>query len=278
MVAAAGAGPKPIPQKQLTTQNLAEALRFCLSEKAQSAAEYMAAKMKAEFGIQDAASSFHAMLPVDAMRCDLIHGESASWTYKNSRKLLKLSGLAAEILIRNSEIRPDQLERYESKPLDIENNRWDPFTAATSPLASTRMGMVFSASNIVVKPVQTIMETAKARTENVSAVGELTQPREFQSIEGNHELQQIMPRRKAALWQGTFVKAVAGSASGVGGVFHHFSKGMLVDMPLAAADGLRAVPRLYGSEVPDHGKVKNWKTGTVVVAKVFACKIGRAHV
>lgn len=269
MVAAAGAGPKPIPQKQLTPQNLAEAIRFCLSEKAQSAAKHMAAKMKTEFGVEDAVGSFHAMLPADAMRCDLIHDEAACWTYKHSRKRLKLSKLAAEILILNSVIRPDQLKRYESKPVDIDNNRWDPFTATTSSLASTGMGMVTSASNIAVKPVQAIMETAKARNGNVLNAGELTRPRESASIDGNKEVLQTAPKSNAALWQGTFVKAVTGSASGVGGFFHHFSKGMLVDMPLAAADGLRAVPKMYGSQVPDHGKVKNWKTGAVVAGKNF---------
>lgn len=252
MVAAAGAGPKPIPHKRLTTQNLAAAIQFCLSEKAQSAAKHMAAKMKTEFGVQDAAGSFHAMLPADAMRCDLIHGEAACWSYKQSGKRLKLSKVAAEILINNSEIRPDQLKRYESKPVAIDNNRWDPFTATTSSLASTGMGMVISASNIVVKPVEAIMETAKARNEN-----------------GNDEILQTTPESSAVPWQGTFVKAVAGSASGVGGFFHHFSKGMLVDMPLAAAEGLRAVPKLYGSEVPDHGRVTDWKTGAVVACKTF---------
>lgn len=269
MVAIAEAGPKPIPQKQLTIQNLADAIRFCLSEKAQSAAERMAARMKTESGVQDAAGSFHAMLPTDAMRCDLIDDEAACWTYKHSRKRLKLSKLAAEILILNSVILPDQLERYESKPVDIDNNRWDPFTAVTSSLASTGIGMVTSASNIVAKPVQAIMETAKACNRNVPTAGEQTRSRESQSIKGNNDILQIVPKSDAALWQGTFVKAVAGSASGVGGFFNHFSKGMLVDMPVAAADGLRAVPRLYGSEVPDHGKVKGWKTGAVVAGKNF---------
>jgi hypothetical protein len=46
------------------------------------------------------------------------------------------------------------------------------------------------------------------------------------------------------------------------------TKGMLVDMPLALAEGMKNVPRLYGEEVPDHGKVADWQSGGKVAAKV----------
>jgi hypothetical protein len=51
------------------------------------------------------------------------------------------------------------------------------------------------------------------------------------------------------------------SASGVGGFFKHYAKGFLIDMPVAFAEGSRAVPKLYGEEVPDYGTVKDWKSG-----------------
>lgn len=44
---------------------------------------------------------------------------------------------------------------------------------------------------------------------------------------------------------------------------------MLIDMPLAASEGLRAVPRLYGDEVKDHGPVEDWKSGATFAGKNF---------
>ena len=44
--------------------------------------------------------------------------------------------------------------------------------------------------------------------------------------------------------------------------------GMLVKMPLALAEGMKNVPKLYGEEVPGHGKITEWQTDGKVAAKV----------
>lgn len=48
MIAEAGAGPHPIPHKALEIDNLAEAITFCQSVKAQEAAQEMGKKMNSE--------------------------------------------------------------------------------------------------------------------------------------------------------------------------------------------------------------------------------------
>ncbi|MBE3044102.1 hypothetical protein IMZ48_16330 [Candidatus Bathyarchaeota archaeon] len=72
---------------------------------------------------------------------------------------------------------------------------------------------------------------------------------------------------------GGCVAAAAGltssSASGVGGFFKAYCKGILLDIPLSAADGLRAVPRLYGEEVAAHETIRGWKSGAVAGGKQF---------
>lgn len=62
---------------------------------------------------------------------------------------------------------------------------------------------------------------------------------------------------------------MGGSAKSVGKVVGYGYKGMLVDMPLAVSEGLRAVPRLYGGEVKDHGKIQDWKSGATFAGKNF---------
>lgn len=47
-------------------------------------------------------------------------------------------------------------------------------------------------------------------------------------------------------------------------------KGAIVDLPLAAAEGFRAVPKLYGEEIKDHGEVTDVKSGFGKAGKNFA--------
>lgn len=56
---------------------------------------------------------------------------------------------------------------------------------------------------------------------------------------------------------------------GMGQMAGSLTKGTLVDFPLALADGLYAVPSLYGEKVRDHGPVTDWKSGGAVAGKVL---------
>jgi hypothetical protein len=102
MCAAAGAGPVPIPQKELTTEALSQAIRYCLSEEAARAAAAIAQKMQAENGVEAAARSFHRNLPTKQMTCDLITHLPASFRFKKGKDVVKLSSLAAELLLGES--------------------------------------------------------------------------------------------------------------------------------------------------------------------------------
>jgi UDP:flavonoid glycosyltransferase YjiC (YdhE family) len=110
MVAAAGSGPKPIPHKLLNANNLADALRFCHEDAAQSAATEIARKMKEEDGVQTAVLSSLNRLPVDKMQCDLLPDQAACWGLKVNKRMLKISRLAAEILARYEGLNPKNLK------------------------------------------------------------------------------------------------------------------------------------------------------------------------
>lgn len=98
MVAAANVGPKPIPYKSLTADGLAAAIQFCLSEDVVTAAEKISGKLRTSSGVMNAVRSFHAQLPLEQLRCDILRGEPAVWIYKSKNLELRLSGVAAEIL------------------------------------------------------------------------------------------------------------------------------------------------------------------------------------
>lgn len=110
MVAAAGAGPKSIPQKHLTSHHLSDAIFFCLTQEASTAAAGIARQMRAESGVKAAVKSFHNNLPSENMQCDLIPQQPAIFTYKNGKTEYKLSKLAFGILAAESRLNVESLD------------------------------------------------------------------------------------------------------------------------------------------------------------------------
>lgn len=98
MVAVAGAGPAPIPQREFTTQSLSEAVKYCLSSEAARAAAVIAQKMQSEVGVETAAKSFHRNLPVDLMRCEVLPHLPAAFCFNKGKDKIRLSSLATEVV------------------------------------------------------------------------------------------------------------------------------------------------------------------------------------
>lgn len=69
MIHRAGAGPAPIPQKQMTVENLADAFKYAVSDGASKAAQQMGEQIRAEHGEEKGVESFHKHLPLRNMRC-----------------------------------------------------------------------------------------------------------------------------------------------------------------------------------------------------------------
>ncbi|KAL1637693.1 hypothetical protein SLS58_009224 [Diplodia intermedia] len=86
-------------KKELTCDNLAEAIRYCQSPQASTAAHEISEKMKTESGVQTAVDSFHKNLPLEKMACDLFPDRPAVWKYSKGKQSMKLSKLAAETVV-----------------------------------------------------------------------------------------------------------------------------------------------------------------------------------
>jgi UDP:flavonoid glycosyltransferase YjiC (YdhE family) len=96
MVARAGAGPLPIPYKQLTADKLAAALTEALKPETLTRAQELGALMKEENGTEVGGKAFHDLLQVDALRCALAPSRVAVWRVKRTQT--RLSALAANVL------------------------------------------------------------------------------------------------------------------------------------------------------------------------------------
>jgi hypothetical protein len=117
MVAAAGAGPVPIPHQELSAATLAEGIRYCFTEQAITAASVIAMKMASETGVQAAVASFHSHLPLERISCDVCPGVPAVWSYATSNTEVKLSKLAAATLVAQKSIDPKRLKLYVKLPI-----------------------------------------------------------------------------------------------------------------------------------------------------------------
>jgi hypothetical protein len=91
MVAKVGAGPTPVPYKELTPARLAAAIMEALTPGTLQRAAGLAARMSKERGAEAGAESFHRQLRT--VRCALIPTRVAVWQLKRTK--IKLSAFAA---------------------------------------------------------------------------------------------------------------------------------------------------------------------------------------
>ncbi|KAK2775420.1 UDP-glucose,sterol transferase [Colletotrichum kahawae] len=245
MVANAGAGPKPIPHKQLSPENLAAAIRHCLSPQAVAGAQRIAAQMEAEDGVQAAVDSWWRQLPLERMQCDLIPSKPAVWRYTKYKRPMKLSKAAAEVLMSHDAVQIKQLTMHQTKPITIEVTRWDSISGGAFPVLATAVDMTGSITGWVTKPIEAFHDEKRRRA------------RELRRHEANG----------GSALDG---KVAGASAKSIGMIAPNAAEGMLVDIPLAITEGMRSVPKHFGTKIRDHGPVTDAKSGAVVAGKTFA--------
>ncbi|KAL4886738.1 hypothetical protein BJY04DRAFT_204881 [Aspergillus karnatakaensis] len=272
LVATSGAGPSPIPYREVNVDNLAAAIQCCLQPETQRAARDIASKMQYERGAEAAVNSFYQNLPVAEMRCDLLSNRAVTWVCKSPR--LRLSKLAAQVLAEHSRVDKKDLHIYESKPLAIENRRWDPVTGATSAVIEAHRNMVKSAADMLLKPYQEYQDSQRGRSEpsRPSTSRSMTAPPSTSTPDLESPAASISEHK--LLRYSTGLRAIgnmaAASALSASKVLGYYVKGVMVDIPLATAEGLRAIPRLYGEEKKDRGIIKDWKSGLTVGSETMS--------
>jgi hypothetical protein len=160
MVARRGAGPKPIPFKQLTLDRLSEAIEFALRPECREVSQEIADSMKRENGCEAGAAFFHAALKLDhnhGNRCAVCPERIACWKIRmpsSSRKKssksrssslindsseIKLSALAAAVLISEKKIDIQDLELL--RVFEYDNSKanvpWDPISSLLANTTTT---------------------------------------------------------------------------------------------------------------------------------------------
>ncbi|PYI23104.1 sterol glucosyltransferase [Aspergillus violaceofuscus CBS 115571] len=278
MLARAGAGAKPIPYSRLNSKNLSDAIRLCLTPGAAAAAQQIATKMRAESGVTAAVQSFHRHLPLERMRCHVMPNQAAVWKCVKSKRKICLSKAAAQILIEKSAIDAKDIRSHEVNPIFIENRRWDPLTGLISASTSTGYDMLKSSGGMLYKPYKEYKRSRSPRPPTNSTNRNMTSATSSTASIGHRSAVEINPQcsrtseKSKELQPSSLVTAgnVAGATLKEFGKFTgSYFKGVVVDIPHAAAEGFRQVPRLYGEEPKNYGTVKDWKSGAVMGGRNF---------
>ncbi|KAM6507175.1 hypothetical protein FALCPG4_018557 [Fusarium falciforme] len=231
--------------------------------------------MASKVGVRAAMQSFHRQLPLERIPCDLIPSEPAAWLYSKSKRPIKLSKVAAEIILSNKSTEPKHLKLYQSNPIFIDTTRWDPISGGASAVMATATGMAGSITGIVTKPVEEYRNEQQRRARGLKG----PQPRvpatvQEQAGDGGASIADQTSddlARPRSEHPGSLAGRMAGaSAKSIGKIGPTALKGMVVDIPLAITEGLKSVPHHYGGNVRDHGPVMNAKSGIVVAGKTFA--------
>lgn len=132
IVSRAGAGPPPVPYKQLTADKLAEAIQIALKPETRKNAEKIGKDMRQEDGVRDAVASFHNHLDVESLRCSICPNRPAVWFIRQSR--IRLSPFAAAVLVETGLVKTSDVVLYRSQEYDTNRDPRGPLTAGAEVL------------------------------------------------------------------------------------------------------------------------------------------------
>ncbi|KAI0110383.1 UDP-glucose,sterol transferase [Nemania sp. FL0031] len=269
VVSQAGAGPVPLPYESLTSQKLAQAIRFCLSPAAQEAASALACKIAAEDGVANAVDSIHHHLSKRPLQCDFFPDETAVWGYRRGRKEIKMCRGVATIL-REHGVDLKELSLHWTGNISIENRRWDPLTAVSAASVSTVIGVTEATVDVVRKPIQ---HYRRGRMQEQDVV-QVIRADGAAAIPSGATMLPLVDLDTQAVPEANTDKqhvsgTVAASAHSMGTAVARTTCGVLVDIPLAVTEGMRAVPQLWGEKVEEHERIHDFRSGVSVAGRSF---------
>ncbi|KAI1337885.1 hypothetical protein F5Y15DRAFT_147119 [Xylariaceae sp. FL0016] len=283
MVSKAGAGPEPVPYKQLSVENLAEGIKYCLTDEALKAAQEIAQSIDAEGdGAKNAVAAFHSNLIYSgehSMRCSILPERVAVWKVKGTS--LKLSALAADLAVAQDCVSWRQLRLLRHREWNDFEGPGEPVTGIAGTVAGTVgdvLGGIGSVPYRVAKRSTKRAEFKKKKAERKSQrqkiasqnLGGFPFPQEGQIARGDGTETEGRPGNVSAPLTSTPGTAPLGPAQeeyfndvqeGVGKSGRALARAP-VDLSLAVAQGFHNAPRLYGDDtVRPPVRVTGFKSG-----------------
>jgi UDP:flavonoid glycosyltransferase YjiC (YdhE family) len=167
MTARAGAGPFPIPYKELNSDKLANSIKEALKPASLERAAELAKKIRSEDGTESGAQSFHKQLKLETLRCNLCPKRVAVWRVKRTN--IRLSALAATVLGNEGLLDFSDLKLFRAKEYETEDGPWDPISGGAAALIGTIGNLTMGIADF---PVE-VLKTLKAATTDVKSAQRL---------------------------------------------------------------------------------------------------------
>ncbi|KAI4256519.1 MAG: hypothetical protein LQ352_002067 [Teloschistes flavicans] len=166
MIAKAGAGPWPVPYKQLTASKLADSIMEALRPNALRRAQALGASIQKESGAKVGAKDFQDKLDIDSLRCSVAPDRAAVWRVKRTN--IRLSAFAATVLAHDGLLEFNNLKlcvrkrrsrwsfahrgsRYRPREYDAEDGPWDPITGGASAIMGTIGSMMMGVADLPIE-------------------------------------------------------------------------------------------------------------------------------
>ncbi|KAF2833730.1 UDP-Glycosyltransferase/glycogen phosphorylase [Ophiobolus disseminans] len=269
MIARAGAGPDPIPHKQLTADRLADAINFCLKPDSLARAKELASKIATERGSDTGAQSFHQYLEVDRLRCTLAPTRAAVWRVRRTQ--IRLSAFAACTLANAKLLDFHELKLFRAQEYPTDDGPLDPisgpFGIACRVISSTAMGLfdvpseTWKAAKLPFGPSrqESQISVASVASNGESSSGRMsstpTSPSQSQtsSCRDQDMMRRTAPHSSKGL--GRSVKALIQSP---------------MELSVSITKGFHNVPKLWGDDtVRPQERVTDLKSGVKAVGREF---------
>jgi UDP:flavonoid glycosyltransferase YjiC (YdhE family) len=130
MVGSSGAGPKPVPYRELTSDIFADGIKYLLTDEAKEAAGKIARSIEMDGnGAENAIRSFQKHLKMFgpfSLRCSLLRDQVSVWGVKDSR--IRLGPMAADILVDRGELSWKKLRL-------LRHQEWNDFAGPVDPVS-----------------------------------------------------------------------------------------------------------------------------------------------
>ncbi|KAJ4066652.1 hypothetical protein NW756_010163 [Fusarium oxysporum] len=270
MVSQAGAGPDPIPHKQLTADRLADAINFCLKSESLERAKELASKIIAERGCDIGAQSLHQHLEVNRLRCALAPSRVATWRIKHTQ--VRLSAFAAWTLANANLLDFHDLKLFRSREYVTDEGPWDPisggFTAICRALGNMAMGVAdFPSETFKALPIPSTSSRKQSQV-SLSTTSSKEQKRTGLNSQESLATVQSLPNLSGKDYD-MLRQTRAHTSKGFGRIVKAALESP-AEISVSFTRGFHNVPKLWGDEtVRPQEKVTDLKSGFKAIGKEF---------
>lgn len=168
MVARAGAGPHPIPYKQLTVDKLVDAISFCLKPESLERAKELSSEIAMEQGNDMGAQLLHQYLEADRLRCMLAPSRPATWRIKRTQ--VRLSAFAACTLANAKILNFHDLKLFRPQEYETDEGPWDPISGGAAACFRAFSGMAMGVAEFPSETLKPLRIPAGSRRQSQESV------------------------------------------------------------------------------------------------------------